>query len=619
MPVPGQELGSWVPASRDALDACCGLLSWALPLAVGLWSLSGEAGFRDDLGVVRDLGFARVDSQGVISTLLTRPLAWLPLGGGALRASLLGVLALALASRCSYGLLRAALDRRGVSAIHPVFAWIGTSLWALGPGAQSEAMRIGGALPAVALVILGSSLGRVAFERAEAAALAGTGLALGATLAESHAAGFCLALALASAAAVEPSRTWTERAWRLIGSALAAFVILGALRWVGPASASDLTMVAGASPLPPSLVPPRGLGLLELAARTGAHLAGELGGPALVLAAAGAVITASVQRLRSLAAWALPLAFAAGAPIASGAGPEAAPTFMLLASLGVMAFVPVALHELVRWVWRSPLPFARHAALLTLTFATTLVLSRLDRALLDQTPSTRAAAAWTDEALGNLPRDSVLVVHSPALAFRLLASRTLNDTRPDVVVLPAGPLTQSSLTRDTTRAAPSTAPLLRQLWVNGVADEYSLSHLADERPVFTELDPAWDRRLLEHLRPEGLWLRYSAPALGASDRRKAAASGRLALRRVLANLAVARSGAASVGPGRVLDRDTRRALGDAIARQALSFAVLAERDVARRVLRAARRIDPGNPLASGLAAHLAEPARGRVAAADLLE
>jgi hypothetical protein len=474
-------------------------------------------------------------------------------------------------------------------------------------------------LPAIGLVLLGLGLGRVAFERAEAAALAGVGLMLGATLAESHAAGLCLAIALAGTAAVEPSRAWTDSAWRLIGATLATFLVLGSLRWIGPLAAHDLTLMAGASALPPSLAPLRGLGLLELAASTGTRLADELGGPALVLALVGAVIAGSVSRLRALGAWAVPLALAAGGPLASGVSPEAAPLFLLLASLGVTAFVPVALHALVRSVWRSPLPLARPASLLALTFAITLVLSRLDRVLLTPTLVSRAATAWSDEALGKLPRDSLLLVRSPALALRLLASRTLHGTRPDVVVLPAGPLTQSSLTRDTTRATPSTAPLLRQLWVNGVADEYSLSHLADERPVFVELDPAWDRRLLEHLRPEGLWLRYSAPALDASDRRTAATSGRAALRRVLADLGIERSAPGGLELAQGLDRDTRRALGDAVARQALSLVTLAEHDSARRALRAARRIDPDNPLAAGLTVHLAEPARGRVAAANLLE
>jgi hypothetical protein len=67
-----------------------------------------------------------------------------------------------------------------------------------------------------------------------------------------------------------------------------------------------------------------------------------------------------------------------------------------------------------------------------------------------------------------------------------------------------------------------------------------------------------------------------------------------------------------------LDPETRRALGDAVGRGALSLAALGEREAARRMLGTARRIDRYNPLASELSARLAEVG-GHVAASDLLE
>ena len=67
---------------------------------------------------------------------------------------------------------------------------------------------MGGSLPAVALVLLGSRLAIDAFEHGEARALAATGLVLGATFAESHAAGACLAFVLASLAVAERQRPW---------------------------------------------------------------------------------------------------------------------------------------------------------------------------------------------------------------------------------------------------------------------------------------------------------------------------------------------------------------------------------------------------------------------------
>jgi hypothetical protein len=264
--------------------------------------------------------------------------------------------------------------------------------------------------------------------------------------------------------------------------------------------------------------------------------------------------------------------------------------------------------------WASAVPLARPAAVLLLVFASTLVLARVDQVRLVPEPR-RSAEAWTEEALGKLPADSLLLVQSPPLAFRLLASRALHGTRPDVLILPAALLADSSLGRELQRSEPSASPLLRQLWVNGTADEYSLSRLADDRPVLVELDPSWDRRLLEHLRPEGLWLGFSAHARGASERRVAAERVRPTLRRILE---LSGDGAGLEPGAAALDPETRRALGDAVGRGALSLAVLGERDAARRMLGTARRIERYNPLVIELAARLAEVG-GHVAASDLLE
>jgi hypothetical protein len=621
IPVLGPEPWASLPTPARALDGPCAALSWALPLGVALWSLGGDVGFRDDLGVVRDLGFARVGVEGVVSTLLTQWAAELPLGGRALRAGLVGVLALALASRCFFDAVRGALDRRGAAASHPLLAVLTSSLWALGPAVQSEATRLGGALPAVALVMLGVTLGRRAVEGAEPIALAGSGLVFGATLAESHGAGACLAVALASLAAVAPSRAWWQGAWRLGGAGAGAFLLLASLRWVQPTAAPSLP-VEVLAPFTSSLGEPAHLGFVALVSRAATLVAEEVGGVALGFALVGALIAACLASLRRApVAWALPLALAAVGPGWLGVAPGSTPIFILLSSLGVTAFFPLGVQALVRWAWSSSLPLARPAAVLSLSFASTLVLSHLDRATMTRLPQ-RAAAAWTEEALGRLPPDSVLLVQSPALVLHLLASRTLHGTRPDVLLVPASLLTDSSFGRDLPRSSPSAAPLLRQLWVNGAADEYSLSHLADERPVFVELDATWDTRLLEHLRPEGLWLRYSAPELGPSERRDAPSRSRAALRRVLEAIGVEEPmlpGGASAGDDPALDDDTRRALGDALGRQALALAALAEREPARRLLRAALRIDPDNPLAAGLAVRLTEPASGRVAARHLLE
>lgn len=654
IPVFGDEIAAPPPARPRALDRLCAWLSWGLPLLVAIEAASGEASFRDDLGIVRDLGFARVGLEGVPSTLLTQLLALLPLGGRSLRASLLGVLALAFASRLFFGALRDALDRRGPAAIHPLLALFASSIWALGPALQTEAARLGGSMPAVALVLLGTRLALDAFEHVEPRALAATGLVLGTTLAESHAAGACLALVLASLAVTEPHRhravgvgrvfigetrsrgrvdpdvqgvptaeqAGTESGHEVLVAAAAAFVLLSSLRWFQPASAPalpPLDMAAGTGELATHALPGLAARLREVVVQA----SDELGAVVLAVAAAGLAVSLCFSVLRrALAAWALPLALCALVPAALGPT-LSTPLFDILSSLGLAAFFPVALQALVRASWAAPFPLGRPGAVLAMTFAATPVLSRADAAWSGRPPP-GGGAAWAEEALGKLPADSVLLVQSPTLAYRLLASRTLHGTREDVILVPAGLLSGSSLAGDLQRSAPSASPLLRQLWVNGVADEYSLSRLADERPVLVELDPSWDSRLLEHLRPEGLWLRFSAAASGGSERRAAAARSRAAVLRVLdipgaeadADTRVGRAVDGSVS--RAADDETRRALGDALARQAMSLAALAERESARRLLTAARRIDRGNPLAVELGARLAGSASGRVAISNLL-
>jgi len=176
--------------------------------------------------------------------------------------------------------------------------------------------------------------------------------------------------------------------------------------------------------------------------------------------------------------------------------------------------------------------------------------------------------------------------------------------RPDITLVPSA-LRATRMGVDPMLADRRLSPLLRQLWVNGSPDEYSLSRLADERPVWVELDPGWDRRVLEHLRPAGPWLRFLPNPLGSSERREAVGDTRAALRRTV-DLA---------GGIQALDPGTRRVLGESTAQQAWLLAALGENDGAQRLLRTARHLDPHNRLAHGTARELAST--GRVAASEL--
>jgi hypothetical protein len=571
-------------------------LAVALPLAFGLWSASGASSWSEDGAILRDLGSLPAGAEGAVSSVLTQLATLLPLGSRSLRASLVGVFALALASRCLFELVHDLLERRARFPLNPLFASFASVTWALGADALGAAVRVGGPMPALALVLLGSLLARRAFERSDVRALAATGLVLGATIAERRLAGVALALAIVGLAVLERSRGGQRELWRLLAGLAGGLLGFGSLRLVG------LWGAAPSEPVTEHLA--TGLELLSSARHLPERWASELGSAPLLLACGGIAACAAHPASRRVL-WPSVFFMALGllVPVDSiGSDPEAigGALFGALSSLGLAVFFPLGVQALVRWSWASPLPFGRPAAVLTVTFATTLVLSHADRAGVDRPPSA-GPSVWVDEALVRLPPRSVLLLHDERLALRLLAARELSGARPDVVVLPTGRLSVRSL-REPELADPGLRSILRQLWVNGDVDEYALSALADQRPVFVEPSPAWERRLLDHLVPDGMWLRFAPDGVGVSERRAGTLQSRAALRRALE--------LAGGHPG--LDVGTQSALSEAAARQAAVLGGLGERALAGRMARAARAIERGDRTAG----HEPGAARGRVAARD---
>ena len=566
----------------------------ALPLGFGLWSVTGEASWAEDAAIVRDLGLLPAGSEGALSTVLAQLSTLLPLGGRSLRASLVGVFALTLASRWLFELVLALLERRARSPINPLLALFASATWALGAGVLPAAVRVGGPMPALALVLLGVMLARPAFERADVRALAATGLVLAAAAAESRAAGVILVLMVAGLAVVERRRGWQRDVWRVFAGLAGGLLLFGSLRAVGLSGAAEL------APAGEALA--RGSELLASARLLPERWAWQLGSAPLLLALAGAVLGAlHAPSRRQLWPWAFAallgvLVPAAGEPLALGG------LLGALSSLGVAVFFPLGVQALVCSLWASPLPFGRPAAVLAVTFATTLVLSRADRGRVEQTPGA-GPSAWTDAALMRLPPRSFVLLHDERLTLRLLAARVLHGARPDVALLPTGRLSARALRVDPDLADPSLLSVLRQLWVNGNVDEYTLSALADDRPVFVEPEPAWEQRLLGHLAPDGIWLRFAPHGLGRSDRRAGTVRSRMVLRRAL-ELAGGDAG---------LDAATRRALADAASGQAIVLGALRERELSGRMAHAARVIERGDQVAR------LEPGapRARVAARDV--
>jgi hypothetical protein len=584
-------------ASRSLVPSAagpCGWLAWALPLALSVSAIQGQTSWDDDAAVVRDLGLWPVGTEGAISTLLTQLASTLPLGGLSFRLSLSGALALAFASRIFYAQVLRALDREARTPINGLLALLTTSLWWLVPTVRADALQLGGPLPALALVLLGVSFAADAFEHGSPRALAATGLTWAALIAESHVAGGVFGVLLLVIAGVEPQRRWCSSAGRFVIAFGGGLALFGSLRALSPLS--------GALPANAAVVGDA----LQLVRRGVGAWPEDLGLVPLLTCVAGAAFAASSRALRRVVCpWACCAAVAAALP-ALGPSPATLQLQSVLSSLGVAAFFPFAIQAALRWLWAYRLPFARPAAVLATTFAATLILARADRAMSDS-PASSGAEAWTDEALTRLPRDSLVLIQSPELAFRLMAERTLHGTRPDVVIVPTALLSTTLLRREPGLLGPTLAPLSRQLWVNGAADEYALSRLADARSLFVEPDAHWDRRLLSHASPEGMWLAFYAQPVSTSERRDG-------VRRTRASLSRAIEGAGGLGD---LDERTRRVLGGVAAAHAQVLAALGENDSARRAWRASRHIDPIRQPPRPLVQFETALTHGRVAVGDL--
>jgi hypothetical protein len=301
------------------------------------------------------------------------------------------------------------------------------------------------------------------------------------------------------------------------------------------------------------------------------------------------------------------LAFPAARTALITADPLAPVRLLAVAALAILAALGV--HTLALGLGRSPLPMARQAAALLVVFDFTLVLiTGEDSSYVADRRTQSAADIWTDEAIGNLPHRSLLLVRDPAVAWRLWAARHVRGERPDLVVVPMPLLARGSVAADLLRDEPALAPLVRDLVITGRPSEYALSTLADARPLYVELDPSWDPRLMNHLVPRPLWLGFAPAAVGRSDRSLALERGHRAFERALA--------AAKTAEYR--EQATLSILSSRAREQAVVLAKLGDRDAARELISGLREIDPDDAVAVEISARMQASRRGGVDVAGLI-
>jgi hypothetical protein len=527
-----------------------------LPFGIALSRAASAAQWRDDLPAVRDLGLVAVGFGGGLSTVVTQALALVPLGPRTFRAALGSVIALAIAAHLLYGIVRRALAVG--SSAHPpsprlgaALAAIATLTAALSPTWQREATVGGGAMIATTVVLAAMVMVLRLVERPHEDVqrpVLGLGVLAGLALAESPPAALAIVtmtfmLLAATAITKTGLRPASLPAPRLL--VLAVFFAVGvaallsaplALRPFAPRTWVDIGRTLSASSL--SALDTAGARTTALAAWIR-----EVGFVSLCIAGFGAVVALRSSRLRALVAPFLALVVLDTLLPARAAGVLSADPLTALRSLaiaGIALASAVGVYEVVGRILRARFPLARATAVLVVVFHLTLVALTSEEAGFATDRSEQfAAEAWGDEALGMLPPRSAILVRSPAMAWRLWAARLTRGERPDVVVIPIPLLDRGRVARSLVATDRALEPLLTDFALTGQPSEFALSHLADLRPLHVEFDPAWSRRLVSHLRLDGLWLEFAPQPLGPSDRRQSSTAAVTPMKRVLGAITAA--------------------------------------------------------------------------------
>ncbi len=524
-------------------------IAWLGPLALALSRTSPHAQWRSDVSAVRDLGLAATGWGGGVTTSIMQVARLVPLGSLSFRASMVSAAALAIACTALFGialqLLRALERATGRTPSRWTAPWLATAstfVAAMSPLYQSEATVGGTTLVgvALALVLLDRGLGLVSGFRGPrpmASVVSGAFL-LGAATAENAFAGAAALLAsvvllvvatrggATSARLVLPGRV-LGRAALAAGLGVAVFSAPSLLRWCAPHAIFDLggPWLWGAV-LPPDVTPRPTLSTVW---------SDDVGWIPVALAAFGAVVLGVRRASRPLAAAVVVLPMA-DMILRLWLGATEGTLALRVIGLGAVACMSTAgLHAGVSELVRRRVPFARAgSAMLVAFYGTLIALITESAALRSDRAEQQGAQEFTDVALDELPGSAAIVVDSPIVAWRLMAARAVEGRRPDVLVVPTRMIDRGKLASDLVAHDAAVEPLVRSLALGKSADEFSLAHLADARPLRVELERGFADRVYDHLTLEGPWLRFRTDPLGKNDRKSDVKRTLAPMRRLIA-------------------------------------------------------------------------------------
>lgn len=499
-------------------------MSWSLPFGFALSRSSSLAQWHGDVGAVRDVTLAGTGWGAGLTTNLTQLLMLLPLGSLSYRAAMLSNLALAVFSwllfRVALRALRAqetALALPGSRFAAPAFGLIAALLATLSPTLQLEATAGGtsmvGAALAIAVVdrLMLPRGDRPALQFGETALLVGLGFAENAIVTLT-----ALAAGLVFAWSTVMKRRTSARLSRAGGVVFAFTAIVVSLPGIVRCFAPNVAIGLGGPFLWGPILPSPSV-KIEPVLTSFAHEAGWVACASAIL---GVVFSLKSVAGRSLLR-ALVVVCAVDVVMLGAAGPTAgshavrALSFGLLGSLGVVgAFSGLA--ELVK----RRVPFARAAAAMTVAVQLTVIalISEQAHAVANRADH-RGTDAFTEVALDQLPLHSLVLVSDSRMAWRLLAAQEVEGRRRDVLVVPKELLHRGKVAASVLTREPRADALLRTFALQGASDEFSLSQLADQRPLFVVPEAGWDASIYDHLSPRGVWLEFDSEPKSPAERK----------------------------------------------------------------------------------------------------
>jgi hypothetical protein len=488
-----------------------------LPALVATGQLDGYAGGGRDDAIVRAVGLGQTGPFRALDTWIAAPFAMLPVGTRTLRAELPGTFLLAATAGLAFLVVRRAIVAvSGPSGWSSVVAAIATSAVSLSYPLQHEATCSGSSLAGVVLVLLALS----ATERTAPPLLAGL-FTLGLTY--DVPVGMCVAAALVAATL---SRSTSESAPARTTTSLKGWLHLAIGGGCGLAPIALATFRSHATALSTSA--PAFATMFGDAPVVGVHralelLVAELGEAILVLAAVGLAAGLWSRKARAQIVPLATVGIVAGLAFAqvSGGTNDAWSPAALGALVAGGAFAAVAMYEAVLRVSRARVPLASASAAMVVVLEAAFPAVQLDDGLARASVRpAHALSTWEDTAFAGLGSGAIVLVSSPKLYARLLATKASGALPGDLQMLPAfDPANEASaaaLAHD-----PRLVPLFRDLALTAVPQELSLSTLAADRPLALATDPRWDKNLTRHLLPGGLLAMFEPEPRGGADRKRA--------------------------------------------------------------------------------------------------